>query len=73
MTRHEPEMAKMPELLATETDDDACQGLAKVVSERGREGARLAIDTPCDDNKNAFSACRSGGIGRRAGLKIRWR
>ncbi len=73
MTRHEPEMAKMPELLATETDDGACAGLAHELSADGQDRAGMAIDTPRDDINNAFSACRSGGIGRRAGLKIRWR
>ncbi len=67
------EMAKMPELLATGTDEVACAGLAQVVSDDGQSCPTMAIDTPRDDTENAFLTRRSGGIGRRAGLKIRWR
>ena len=42
-------------------------------AEHCRALPRAAIDTPAGAPENGLSASRSGEIGRRAGLKIRWR
>ncbi len=65
------EMAKLPELMSTGTDDSACAGLAQMVSDDGQSCPTMAIDTPRDDTENAFLARRGGGAAERAGLENR--
>ncbi len=63
----------LPQLMrATGTDGSACALLAHERSEGVHAGPVVAVDTPAGAINNAIPLRRSGGTGRRAGLKIRW-
>ncbi len=71
MERVVAEMAKMPELLATGTDESACAMLVQKVSDDGQSCPTMAIDTPRDDTENAFSVRWGGRVVEGAGLENR--
>ncbi len=66
------EMEKLPELRATGTDDAAtCRLACSNDVATGRVVSHVDEHDRDSDNENAFTERRSGGIGRRGGLKIR--
>ena len=66
------EMQKLPELRSTGTDDAvACHTLDMEGSNDGPLVSTRGKHDRDSDNENAVSERRSGGIGRRGGLKIR--
>ena len=71
MERVVAEMAKMPELLATGTDESACAMLVQKVSDDGQSCPTMAIDTASDDTENAFSTRWGGRVVDGAGLENR--
>ena len=72
MERVAAEMAKMPELRATGTDDPACRMLDFCVSNDDQTSPRPTNTDRVDDVESAITRWRGGGAVERAGLENRY-